>query len=186
MTENTNTSLVYVGAPDQERLRTSDGQPYPVYRYTFEYPEIHETVDYVSEQEATSLRPSDPSELPQLQVVLLADYLTDPEATWLDVSDLKRDASDSFYITEGKERAENNTAFTPQVALELLARDQSDPGGSADESGVRKPSPGVGAPSMNSMRDEPASSTPWIMVGLLATVMVAAIAVVHSLLRRPK
>lgn len=118
--EGDNTYLVYVMPPNKERLRDSDEKPYPVDRFAFAFPEITMSSSYVSEAEATKLRPSDPSLLPKLQAILLADYLTNPDAKWKDVAEWKQDANDCFFRSEDKERAAKNTAFTPQAALSHL------------------------------------------------------------------
>ncbi len=124
--EGNKTYLVYVLPPNKERLRDSDEKPYPVDRFAFAFPEITMSSSYVSEAEATKLRPSDPGLLPKLQAILLADYLTNPDAKWKDVAEWKQDANDCFFRSEDKERAAKNTAFTPQAALSHLGVVQKD------------------------------------------------------------
>lgn len=184
---------------DKERFREGDEeQPYRITRYSFTFPEISETTTYVSEDEAIKLQPTDPGELPKLQAILLADYLTNKDAKWSDVTELRRDASDSYYLDEDKERAENNTAFTPQVALSQLGVDQSTSKGSEDQTGAhqseqanppfipqrsapRKPTEQKPAPITTV--EEPASSTRWPLV---AVVIVGALGLLWPWLKKRK
>ncbi|SKB09350.1 hypothetical protein SAMN02745166_05135 [Prosthecobacter debontii] len=136
------TSLVYLAAPEREREQASEEKSYPVYRFVFTFPEIKKTLTYASESEAAKLRPSDPSQLPKLQAILLADYLTKPDVKWADVIEWKLDANGCFFRPEDKERAAKNTAFTPQAALSLLRANQpSSPDSSEHAAPASKPLP---------------------------------------------
>lgn len=138
VTENGKTYLMqhpFPARPGDESFRAGDGNLYRVIRHSFAFPDVRETTTYVSEAEAMKLRPTDPSELPKMQAILLADYLTNPDAEWSEVTELKLDGSDSYYIEENEERAEKNTAFTPQAALERLGLGQSTP---KDQKGVNQ------------------------------------------------
>jgi len=132
VTQDEKTCLVYVAPPDRERLKVNDERPYPVHRFTFNYPEIKKEISYANQQEAEQLRQIDPTQLPKLEAILLADYLTNPEAQWTKAVEFKMDANDCYYLEESKERAEQNSAFTPQVALSRL--------GAGQDSAVRKTS----------------------------------------------
>lgn len=190
-TETGSPALVYLAAPDRERERASDEKPYPVSRFTFVFPEIRESLTYVSEAEATKLRPSDLGQLPKLQAILLADYLTKPEATWADVTEWKLDANDCFFRVEEKERAAMNSAFTPQVALSKLGVVQSSSARSREQSTGNQPPPVVqpsptnkspeAKPTTSSASEEPPSSTPWSIVVVL---IVAALGLLWLVLKR--
>ncbi|MCW1885475.1 hypothetical protein OKA04_12110 [Luteolibacter flavescens] len=117
VTKNGQTSLDEYPFGDKERLRVSDEKPYEIIQYWFSFPRITEDKIYVSEEEAIKIRSANPRELPNLQAILLADYLVDPDAKWKDVVGYGIDMSDCWYLDEDKVRAENNTDFTPQVAL---------------------------------------------------------------------
>jgi hypothetical protein len=185
--------LVYVLPPDKERMRESDEKPYPVSRFTFVFPEIKETLTYVSEAEATKFRPSDLGQLPKLQAILLADYLTKPEAKWADVTEWNLDANDSFFRVEDKERAAKNTAFTPEVALSKLGVVQSSSASSSEQTTGNQPPPVVkpeapkkapeSRPAAPTPSEEPASSTPW---SIIVVLIVAAIGLLWLLLKGRK
>lgn len=184
---------------DKERFRGGDEeQPYRLIRYLFTFPEISETTTYVSEDGAVKLQPADPGELPKLQAMLLADYLTNPDAKWSDVTELKLDASDSYYLEEDKERAEKNTAFTPQVALSQLGMGQPTSKGSEDQTGAHHSEQGIPPfipqqsaprkptdkkPATSPPFEEPSSSTRWLV---LAAVIVAARGLLWVLLKMRK
>lgn len=121
--EDGKTCLLELPGPDKERMRISDPNPYPVHRYSFVFPKIEEVRSWVSEEEHISLEKDYERRLPQMEAILLADYLNDPAAEWSVVAEgeLKMDAADCYYLEESKERAEKNKAFTPQVALVKLA-----------------------------------------------------------------
>ena len=187
------TALVYLAAPDRERERASDEKSYPVSRFTFAFPEIKEALTYVSEAEATKLRPSDLGQLPKLQAILMADYLTKPEAKWADVTEWKLDANNSFFRVEDKERAAKNTAFTPEVALSKLGVVKSSSASSSDQTTGNQPPPVVkpeapkkapeSRPAAPSPSEEPASSTPW---SIIVVLIVAAIGLLWLLLKGRK
>lgn len=75
--EQDSPALLYVAPPSRERQRTNEEAVNPVYRFTFKFPEIQETVSYASDDEVAKLHPQS---LPKLQAILLADYLTQPGA----------------------------------------------------------------------------------------------------------
>jgi hypothetical protein len=191
--EGDKTHLVYVRPPDRERMRESDEKPYPVSRFTFVFPEIKEAQTYVSEAEATKLRPSDLGQLPKLQAILLADYLTKPEAKWADVTEWKLDANDCFFRVEDKERAAKNTAFTPQVALSKLGVVQSSSASSSEQSTGNQPQPVVqppapemapeARPTTPTTNEEPTSSTPW---SIIVVLIVAAAGLLWLLVKNRK
>jgi hypothetical protein len=110
--------------PGDEWFRPGDANLYRVTRYEFTFPDISGTTNYVLEEEVTKLSPADPGKLPELQAILLADYLTNPAAKWSELAELELDARDCYYLEENKERAEKNADFTPQVALSALGLDQ--------------------------------------------------------------
>lgn len=190
-TEDNTTSLIYLGAPDREREQVSDEKSYPAYRFSFAFPEIEASLTYISEEEAGKLRPADPSQLPRLQAILLADYLTNPDAKWVDVMEWKLDANDCFFRPEDKERAAKNVTFTPQVALSKLgvinsatpsrrkqtAIQQSD----TDNSHNTKNSTKVTTPPIPS--EESTSTMTWIIIPVL---VVAAIVLLWLLLKKVK
>jgi hypothetical protein len=186
------TALVYLGAPDRERERASDEKPFPVSRFTFVFPEIKEALTYVSEAEATKLRPSDLGQLPKLEAILLADYLTKPEAKWADVGEWKLDANGSFFRVEDQERAAKNAAFTPQVALSMLGVAQSSSASSSEQTtpkplpvvqpSVPKKAPST-APVPATPNEEPTSSTPW---SIIVVLIVAATGLLWLLVKNRK
>lgn len=118
-------ALLYVAPPNRERQRTNEDAVNPVYRFTFKFPGIQKTFRYASDDEVAKLRPPSQS-LPKLQAILLADYLTQSEARWKEVTEWALDAYDCFFRSEDKERAAKNTAFTPQAALSHLGVVQKD------------------------------------------------------------
>lgn len=113
------TSLVYIAPPENERLRLSDEKPYPLHQFKFEFPEIQESVSYVSEAEKAKFHP-DPAEPPKVESILLADYLADPERNWTPGAAWILDANDCLFHSGDRERAIINTNFTPQEALARL------------------------------------------------------------------
>ena len=119
-TENGLRSLDLFPFADEKRLRISHEKPYSVVHYSFSYPTVSHTTSYVSEADAITLQAYDVSQLPKLQAILLADFLTNPDAEWADVIDWKLDVNDCFFQSIDKERAANNTSFTPQEAVRLL------------------------------------------------------------------
>ncbi|MEK7951357.1 hypothetical protein [Luteolibacter soli] len=123
--EDGKTCLLYLPGPSQERMRVSDPKPYEVYRYRFAFPKIEEAFSWVSEEEDRRLGQDYEKRLPKTEVILLADYLSDPTAKWSDSTQLKLDARDRYYLEENKERAEKNMAFTPQVALAKLGGERA-------------------------------------------------------------
>lgn len=134
------------------------------------------------------LRPTDPSELPKLQAILLADYLTTPDAEWSDVTELKLDGSDSYYLEEDKERAEKNTAFTPQLALSQLGLGETT---SKDQTGVNQSEQATSPQSAATKAkespltpNEESPSSAWWPVG--AAVIMAALGLLWVLLKRRK
>lgn len=189
--EGDKTHLVYVRPPDKERMRDSDDKPYPVSRFTFTFPEIKETLTYASESDAAKLRPTDPNQLPKLQAILLADYLTKPNAKWADVTEWKLDANDCFFRVEDKERAAKNPAFTPQVALSKLGVVQSSSASSSEQSTGNQPPPVVqpsptkkapeAKPTASAPSEEPTSSTSW---SIIVVLIVAAVGLLWLLLKR--
>jgi hypothetical protein len=122
--DSQSSGLIYLEAPgkDEQRLSPAEDLKYPVYRYVFEFPEIHESFMQMGEMDAAALRPEDPSRLPKLEAVLLADYLKDSSTVWSLVDEWKLDANNCFFKTEDKERAGKNVDFTPKEALALLGK----------------------------------------------------------------
>lgn len=113
-------SLIYVAAPSLEREQANEVATFPVYRFTFAFPQIEKSLSYATEGAVAALRPSDPNRLPKLQAILLADYLADRDAGWSEVEEWKMDANDSFFRPEDRDRAASNTSFTPEVALNAI------------------------------------------------------------------
>ena len=176
LTEDGQTTLVYVSAPDKERLKKSDDSPYPVHRFSFTFPEIQETTSYVSEEEATKLNPD---QLPKLESILLADYLTDPDAKWSEVTEWKLDGNDCFFREEDKERAAKNSVFTPQAALSRLGVVQTSSTSGRHPQPVEQPSApkklSDAQPSSTAPNEIPGSSTPWgvIIMGIALTIVLS-------------
>lgn len=187
-------SLVYVAAPDRERELASDEKSYPVHYFKFAFPEINGTLVYATEEEATKLRPVDPSQLPKLQAILLADYLTKPDAKWADVTEWKLDANDCFFRPEDTERAMKNTDFTPQAALAMLGLVQqapqndnsltshaSTPTSLPTVAQPRPPKVHESKPALPATSGKPITSTPW---GMILILIVAAIGLAWLLLKK--
>jgi hypothetical protein len=187
-------SLVYVGAPDRERELASDEKSYPVYHFKFTFPEINETLAYASADEAIKIRPSDPSQLPKLQAILLADYLTKQDAKWADVTEWKLDANDCFFRPEDTEIALNNTDFTPQAALVMLGLAQqapqngnsptprtSAPASVPTVAQPRPPKAHESNPALPETSGKPVTSTPW---GVILILIVAVIGLAWLLLKK--
>jgi hypothetical protein len=155
-------------------------------RFRFNFPEINETTTYVSEDEAIKLQPTDPGKLPELQAILLADYLTNPDAKWSDVTELKLDSSDSYYLEEDKDRAEKNTAFTPQVALSQLGLGQSTFKGSEGQTNAQQseqdnpPSTPQQPAPKKPTEQKPAPSTPWAVVAVAIVATLGLLWVLHK------
>ena len=196
--EDGKVSLVYMAGADRDRMQEGEEKYLSVSRFVFTFPEISETTTYVSEDEAIKLQPTDYGELPKLQAILLADYLTNRDAKWSDVAELKLDASDSYYLEEDKERAERNTSFTPQVALSQLGMGQTTSKCSEDQTGAYQPEqanppfiPQQSAP-RKPTDQKPATSAPveespasprWPLV---AAVIAAALGLLWVLLKKRK
>lgn len=188
--EGDKTHLVYVLPPDKERMRKSDENLYPVYRFAFTFPEIKKSLSYVSEAEAAKLGPSASEQLPKLQAILLADYLTNPDAKWADVTEWKLDANDCFFRQEDTERAKKNTDFTPQAALAMLVLAQQVPqnGNSATPptslptvAQPRSPKAHESKPALPATSGKPITSTPW---GVILILIMAAIGLAWLLLKK--
>lgn len=188
--EQNTPSLVYVAAPDRERERASEDKIYPVYRFTFAFPEIKESLTYVSEEDVSRIRPADPKDLPKLQAILLSDYLSTVDAKWSYVPEWKLDGNDCFFRVEDKDRASKNTDFTPQVALVRLGLAQSVPPKNGAKANQPQPRPTV-APLVSqdpftaqeastATSQEPTSSTPWTVATVL---IVAAIGLLWLLIK---
>lgn len=182
--EPQSSSLVYVAAPDRERERASEERVYPVYRYTLSFPEVTQSLTYLSELEAAKLRPMDTNVLPKLQSILVADYLTDPQAKWSEVSEWKLDANDCFFRPEDKERTMKNTSFTPQAALARLNLAPN----TLQDKGAQAPQPVDPATHSKNISDKtvPAaesSSTPWLA---WTAVIIAAIGLLWLFLKKRK
>jgi len=185
--EGGQTQLVYVMPPDNERLRDSDERPYPVQRYKFAFPNIIDAQTYASEAEVAKLRPTGPSQLPKLQSILLADYLTNPNAKWSDVTGWKLDANDCLYRPEDKERSVSNTAFTPQIALSKLGGARPSPS-SRSEQTTRSSKPGPElqpaprkAPESKPTVPTPSEEAPW---SIIVVLIVAVGGLVWLLIKR--
>jgi len=189
-------SLVYVAAPDRERELASDEKSYPVHHFKFTFPEINKTLAYASADDVLKIRPSDPSQLPKLQAILLADYLTKPDAKWVDVTEWKLDANDCFFRPEDTERAMKNTDFTPQAALVMLGLAQQAPQNgnsvtphtSTPESlptaaQPRPPKAHESKPALPATSGKPITSTPWDVI-LILMLIVAAIGLAWLLLKK--
>ena len=194
--EGDKTHLVYVLPPDKERMRESDEKLYPVYRFAFMFPEIKESLSYVSEAEVDKLRPSASEQLPKLQAILLADYLTKPNAKWADVTEWKLDANDCFFRPEDTERAMKNMDFTPQAALAMLGLAQqapqngnsviphtSTPASLPTVAQPRPPKAHEPKPALPATSGKPVSSTPW---SIIAVLIVAAISLLWFVLKKRK
>ena len=95
-----------------------------------------------AEKEAGMLRPAKPDQLPKLQAILLADYLTNPEDKWNGMTQWTLGENDCLIRQEDKERAEKNTDFTPQIALKLLTRLQSKPPSETSSELIKTVEPG--------------------------------------------
>ncbi|HUP81658.1 MAG TPA: hypothetical protein VM260_24110, partial [Pirellula sp.] len=130
-TANGKPQLLFLAPPDREsqRLLPSEEWKQSLYRFDFKHPEITESRSEVTTAEGQELRPVDPNALPKLEVVLLEDYLTRPNAQWVAVPEWKTNAHDYFMRPEDAERISKNQGFTPQAALILLGTDgeQSQP-----------------------------------------------------------
>jgi hypothetical protein len=194
--EGDKTHLVYVLPPDKERMRDSDERFYPVHRFAFTFPEIKKSLSYVSEAEVAKLRPPASEQLPKLQAILLADYLTEPDAKWVDVTEWKLDANDCFFRPEDTERAMKNTDFTPQAALAILDLPQQAPrnrNSATPQTSTPAFLPTVAQPiptkAHESKPTHPATSgkpitlTPW---GVILILIVAVISLAWVLLKNRK
>ncbi len=112
-------SLAPASKEDQMNLAPEDWK-YPLYGFEFHYPNVIQSSVNILDAEAEKLRPSPVPKLPEFESVLLADYLTNPNAPWITLDDWKVNAHGYFMRTEDAERVSRNTAFTPQIALAKL------------------------------------------------------------------
>lgn len=194
VTENGETSLLADPVPDDDRLQASDPNPFRVFRYLFSFPRIEERTLFVNEEEGIKLQQPD-SGRPKPQAILLADYLTNPDAEWSDADELKRDGSGAYYLEEDKERAAKNVAFTPKVALAQLAIDRSTSKGPEGQIGSHRPGradpPSIPRQSAEPPSDqksapstvvEESSSSRWWPV----VVIVAALSLLWVLIKKRK
>jgi len=189
--ENDRLSLVSFAGANRAREQAGDDKYLSVIRFVFSFPEIQDSLFYVDEEEARKFQTTDPSQLPKLQAILLADYLTNPEPGWADVTDLGQDSSnDCYYLEEDRERAEKNTAFTPQVALLRLGIDPSTMQDADNQPGTRQGQTDVQSTAMkkaaatktspSAKDEEDISTTTWLIVAIM---LAAASALAWLLLR---
>lgn len=164
-----------------------------VSRIEFAYPKIKETKASVTDAEAVSLKSGSTDTKPKLETMLLADYLTNPNAAWQIVPEWRSNSNDYFQRPEDAARINELSGFTPQVAMSLLGAAQGDvlpapsaalptpqqvqtpkaSSSSAPKTPEAKPTP---TPS-----DEPTSSTPW---SIIVVLIVAACGLLWLLLKR--
>jgi cobalamin biosynthesis Mg chelatase CobN len=87
----------------------------------FTYPKIAETKMSVTDVEAEKVKTGGVLVQPQFEVMLLADYLTNPNASWAPMTEWSANSHGFFYRPEDAEKFELYTGFTPQVALSNLS-----------------------------------------------------------------
>jgi hypothetical protein len=97
-----------------------------VSRIEFAYPKINEIKASVTDEEAVSLRAGSTDTKAVLEVMLLADYLTNETATWQAVPEWRSNSADYYHRPEDAVRINELSSFTPQVAISLLGAAQSD------------------------------------------------------------
>lgn len=174
-------SLLKIGAPNQEKLRVGDERPFPVRRSAFAFPAITDSWTYASESEVAALTPSDPAALPKLEAILLVDYLLDPEAKWSAVKDWKIDGSDHFFRVEDLEKVPKHRDFTPAVAMTRLNRERESERGKGDDpagqSPARKGGQGSEVTGDRGSRGDGAARS-WIGAAVAVLLAVGAIGVV--------
>ena len=167
-----------------------------VSRIEFAYPKIKETKASVTEAEALSLKAGSTDAKPKLEAMLLADYLTNPNAAWQVVSEWRSNSNDYFQRPEDAARINELSGFTPQVAMSLLGAVQGDvqPAPSATlptPQQVRPPKANPSSapkapdarPTASTPSEEPTSSTPWSVIVIL---IVAATGLLWLLVKKRK
>jgi hypothetical protein len=97
-----------------------------VSRIKFAYPKINETKASVTNEEAVSLRAGSTDTKVILEVMLLADYLTNKNATWQAIPEWLSNSADYFHRPEDVAHINELSGFTPQVAISLLSAAQPD------------------------------------------------------------
>jgi hypothetical protein len=161
-----------------------------VSRIEFVYPKIKEAKASVTDAEAASLKAGNTDTKPKLEAMLLADYLTNPNASWQVVPEWQSNSNDYFQRPEDVARINGLSSFTPQVAISLLGAAQS----------VGQPAPSSALPKLQQVQTPKASSssepkppeakptssdatssTPW---GIIVVLIVAATGLLWLLLKR--
>jgi len=194
--DQTSPSLIYVAAPSREREQASETATFPVYRFTFAFPDIEKSLSYATEEDVASLRPTDQERLPKLHAVLLTDYLTGTNAVWADVEEWKMGANDIFFRPEDHDRTSTNTAFTPEVALKAINQRMQTYTRQAGGAQSTPPVPAMPSPaameestpqpttSPTAVRAETESSSDFPIVPVAIAVVVIAGIVLYLLRRR--
>lgn len=167
-----------------------------VTRIGFDYPKIKEAELRVTEAEALSLKTGGTDVKPKLEVILLADYLTNQNATWQEVPAWICNSNDYFQRPEDVARIRELNSFTPQVAMSLLDAAQGDIEASSSPTlptpkQVRTPKVNStslpktpdATPPASTQNDKPTSSTPWSMIVVL---LMVAIGLLLFLLKKAK
>jgi hypothetical protein len=166
-----------------------------VSRIEFAYPKINETKASVTDEEAMSLRAVSTDTKPILEVMLLADYLTNEDATWHVVPEWRSNSANYYHRPEDAIRINELSGFTPQVAMSLLGAAQPD-ALTAPNSKLLTPkqvqtpivtsSPVPKIPEIKpapTSSDKATSSTEW---SIIAVLIVAAIGLLWLFLKKRK
>lgn len=114
--------LVYLGVPDRE-MQTNLPQEqwrHPIYKFSFSFPTILENRFEISDSDARKIKSTASYKALTFEAVLLADFLSEVDVKWVQVSEWKTDAADSFFVPDLHRRAKSNVTFTPQIALSKL------------------------------------------------------------------
>lgn len=167
-----------------------------VARIGFDYPKIKVAELRVTDDEASILKAGSTDVKPKLEVMLLADYLTNSKATWQVVPAWICNSNDYFQRPEDTARIHELNSFTPQVAMSLLDATQSDIQASPSPTlptpqQVRTPKANSASvpktpeatPTASTPNDKPTLSTPW---SIIVVLVVVALGLLLFLLKKAK
>ena len=180
----------------KNRLLPEGAVRHHVSRIGFAYPKIKDAEASVTDAEALSLKAGSTDAKPKLEVMLLADYLTNPNATWQLVPEWRSNSNDYFQRPEDAARIHELNSFTPQVAMSLLDAAQGDIQAfpsptlptlqqvrTPKANSASVPKTPEATPTASTPNDKPTSSTPWSMIVVLVAV---AIGLLLFLLKKAK
>lgn len=155
-------------------------------RFVFSYPDVFEQVDQVTDSEAEKLRSQVVEANPQLESIMLADYLMDGDATWSPVPEWGCNAENHFFRPEDAEKGKSRATFTAQRAWQLLHKDAKSNAGTAATLGAI-PSAEMASPSpRRELAHAPAAAgESAVFSGAWIGALAALILIAWAMFKRP-